>query len=415
MSASAQSQNPNEILDLSKAAIQEIDGFSAQFKMKGEGGSMFANTMPSMSGQLFFGTLETSGRVIHCIGEIREQKNSASKPVNILLASDRYLWTDRPTKSINEYPSAGTTRGLPASFPLVLIQSITQNDPFERDLNNAQSIDLLDQATVGGVLCDVIHIKRTKANPQTRQPPSEAYTDAQWYIGVDDKLPRKVEHITDAGLVKITLGFTLSNLKPVMVTQEQLDIPRPEGFEFKSRMPKPRPDPAPDQVIEPSPPSANPAQREPAGPGLRIAPSYAFTPDGGSQVTNAKQEGRITVLYFWGSWCVPCKAASPLVSELAQAFGADTAQSPVDVFGLAIREADPSQTRADFVKDGYHHRLVLDGDDLVAAFRVRVFPTIVVINAAGEIAFEGHIKKEMGVKELVESAKEAIEKALMDQ
>ena len=67
-------QTAEEILDASRAAIAEIDGFMAQFRMKGEGGSMFAETMPSMSGQVFFGTHDEFGRVIHTIGESKDKQ-----------------------------------------------------------------------------------------------------------------------------------------------------------------------------------------------------------------------------------------------------------------------------------------------------------------------------------------------------
>ncbi len=415
--AHAQEQSANDILDASRIAIEELAGFSAQFRMKGEGGSLFADTLPSMGGQLFFGTHEEYGRVIHCIGEARDQQKSPSQAMDILIAQDRYLWTDTQAQTIYERPITGSNRGLPPAFPLVLINSIIADDPFAKDADNAEEIKLLAQETIADVLCDVIHIKRTKPNSRSRQSGADAYTDARWYIGVDDRLPRKVEHITDAGLVKITLLFELSNLKVIEPTQTQLDVTRPEGFAFKSTMPKPKPDQASDQPVtadaDPEAASEPLAQRAdppnaPAEPRVQYAPPFAFTPVTGSEINNTTQQGRITVLYFWGSWCVPCKAASPLVSELAQHFEAE----PVDVFGLAIREADPDQTRADFAAQNNHHRLVLDADALTSSFKVRVFPTIVVIDTQGEIIFQKRITKELTSEELVASAKEAIVEAI---
>jgi thiol-disulfide isomerase/thioredoxin len=422
--ANAQDQDPNAILDAAKAAIEELDGFSAQFKMRGEGGSMFADTMPSMNGQLFFGTHETYGRVIHIIGEIREQKSAPAKPLEILLASDRYIWADNDKRTINEYPSSGSTRGLPTAFNLTLLSSLTQGDPFDKDMNNAQTIDLLAQATINSVLCDVVHIKRAKPSSNRRQSSNDSYTDARWYIGVKDKLPRKVEHITDAGLIKITLVFELSNLKTAALTQTQLDIPRPDGYQFISKLPKPKPEtpeeptPAPGSQTNSAQPTGDPVSTDPMTPRVRLAPSFSFTPEGSevdSAITNATQAGRITVLYFWGSWCVPCKATSPMVSELAPSLSTNGSRSMVDVFGLAVREADPARTRSNFESEGFTHALVLDADQIATDFGVRVFPSIVVINGEGEIVFQERISKETTAEALVDGAKKAIIEAMTQE
>ncbi len=417
--SNAQDQNPIDILDASKAAIAEIEGFSAQFKMKGEGGAMFASTLPSVNGRLFFGTHEELGRVIHSIGEYKDQQSSPSQAMDILIASDRYLWTDHQQRTINERPTTGSTRGLPSSFPLILISSITQEDPYARDADGAQAITLLAQETIGDTFCDVIHIKRAK--PDTKRSPSDAYTDAVWYIGVNDRLPRKVEHITDAGMVKITLALELSSLKLESPAKDMLDITRPDGYQFKSRMPKPKTE-SEDETennTESDPITTRPTPRDtpsittnepaaPRTPRVRRAPSYAFKTSSQSEIDNSTQDGRITVFYFWGSWCVPCQTASPLVSQLANDFATDI----VDIFALAVREADLDQVESDFNDDGYKHSLVLESDHMVGSFKARVFPTIVVINQTGEIVFQKGIGRDMSSEELVAEARSAIETEL---
>lgn len=408
--AAAQDQSPNDILEASRSALAEISGFSAQFKMGGEGGSMFKDTLPSMSGQLFFGTNEEFGRVLHGIGESRDQQTMPLLPIDILIASDRYLWTDIPSRIINERPVSSKARGLPSAFPLVLLKSIIQEDPFANDADNAETIDLLTQETVNGTLCDVIHIKRNKPKGRTSRSGSDAYTDARWYIGVQDKLPRKLEHITDAGLIKITLAFELAGLKVIEPTQDQLDVTRPDGFKLKSTMPVPNADPI--TQIEPNlpltQPRINPTPSQPITNRPLRAPAYAFTTQVDSKVNNATQTDRVTVLYFWGSWCIPCTTASPLVSTMTEQFGS----AAIDVFGIAIREADPSRTASGFSLKKYQHSLVLDGDALVSSFKVRVFPTIIVINQIGEIVFQQSISKEISAEKLIENATTAAENAI---
>lgn len=410
----AQDQSPIEILDASRTAIQEISGFSAQFKMTGEGGTMFADTMPAMNGQLFFGELDPLGRAIHIIGESRDQKKAPSVAVDLVVSSDRFLWVDHTTQTINEVPLASSSRGMPGAINLVLIGSITNQDPFANDANNAQEIEYIGTDTVNDELCDVIAIKRAERNPRAAKSGRDAYTDVRWFISTTDKLPRKVEQVTDAGLIKITLSFELLNLRVIEPTQDMIDIARPDGYEFKSRMPRDNPNDnldSGDQVIpdddQPNAPStkAPPVDQTPKS---KFAPNYEFTPVGGSLTNNSTQQDRVTVLYFWGSWCVPCKQTSPLVSALTEEF----ASSPVDVFGLAVREADPAQTEKDVRKSNFRHALVLDSQSAASSFKVRIYPTLVVIDQQGEIVYQESIDRRTDSTMLIDATRQAIAAAL---
>lgn len=413
----AQDLSPNTILDASRQALNEIPGLSAQFKMQGESGSMFADTMPSMSGQLFFGTHSKLGKVIHAIGEAKDQKSSPSKGFDVLIASDRLIWTDRSTQTVTEVPNQPNMRGVPSSIGLILVSSILADDPYARDANNAQSIELVGQEEINGVVCDQIVIKRADKGKRNARDTSDAYTDVVWWIGVDDKLPRKVTQITDAGLVKINLTFEMSKLKVIEPSDEQLDVARPEGFTFTSKLAKPAPEPEDNNdQIEPQQPDQSPdptdtppaAPKAPAGPRVDFAPSYRFTPEGATEVTNATQAGRVTVLYFWGSWCVPCADASTLVSSITT----DFADRDVDVFGIAVREANPSQVSNEFRNSALAFSLVMNPSDLASDFKVRVYPSIVVINTRAEIAYRQGISRDRDADALAREARDAIEKAL---
>jgi thiol-disulfide isomerase/thioredoxin len=415
-SSRALAQSANEVLDASRAAIAEVSGFEAQFRMGGEGGSMFADTMPSMSGKLFFGTHDDLGRVIHAIGESKDKQTDPSKPLDMLLANDRWLWVDRAGQTINEIPRSGNTRGAPSSLTFVLIDSMISTDPFAKDANNAQSITLGAQEEVNGVLCDQVVIKRAEAAAKSRNS-AESYTDVIWWIATQDKLPRRVHRITDAGLVKITLNFEISNLRIIEPTQEQLDIARPESFRFVSRMPKPKDMDQPEQPAQEEPintePSgridtpSEPEQTTPSAPG---APAFAFSTSDGASVNNATQQGRVTLLYFWGSWCAPCTQTSPLVNDLA----GEINDPSLDVFALGMREGNPNQAAREFSNSYANARVSVNPEGIGAAFKIRVFPTIVVLDRDGVIAFQRSISRSLSIEQLVEEARKAVNDALGD-
>lgn len=409
-------QSANEILDASKAALAEIDGFQAQFRMKGEGGSMFAETMPSMSGQLIFGTHDEFGRVVHTIGEGRDKMKDPARPIDQVIAKDRFIWIDREKKTINEVPNTPNARGVPSSLSLVLVSSIIDDDPFAKDANNAESITLGAEEEIAGVMCDQIQIKRQKPEGNGQRG-AQSYTDVIWWIGKEDKLPRKVHQITDAGMVKITLEFEMSNLRPTDPKPEQLDVRRPADFQLVSKMPKPKSEDEPEVEILSTPetitrdtPPAQPVREEPITPGKPMAPAFSFSTTEGTSVDNATQQGRVTALYFTGSWCIPCAETGPLVDTLRSDIPSDL----FDLFALSIREGDPARAQRLFSASYPKIPLSVNPGTISADFKVRVFPTIVVIDQSGAIVFQRSIGKNYDAEQLVADAKTAIEGALSD-
>jgi thiol-disulfide isomerase/thioredoxin len=410
----ARAQSANDILDASRQALAEIDGFDAQFKLSGEGGTMLNPTMPSMSGKLFFGTHDELGRVIHIIGEGKDKQSGPSKALDMVIASDRYIWTDREEKTINIAPIG--SRGVPSALTLVLMDSILQADPYAKDANNADSITLGAQEEVNGFMCDQVVISRPKTNTNPRNAGNK-YDQAIWWISTQDKLPRKVAQITDAGFVKVTLTFELSNLGVSDPNQDQLDVNRPESFRVVSRMPQPAPEKTTDEPTQEdtqvTPPSTNrtiPSQpAEPRGPRLPSAPTFSFKSVDDQTIDNSSQNGRISVFYFCGSWCMPCNETSPLIDGLASELGSDT----LDVVALSMREGDPGKVRRTFANNYPNVTLAINPGSVANDFRVRVYPTIVVIDAEGHIVHQQSIERDLSPEDLVKGAREAIDELLV--
>lgn len=410
----AAAQSANEILDASKAAISEIGGFQAQFRMKGEGGSMFADSMPSMSGQVIFGEHDELGRVVRVVGEGRDKQKDPPRPIDQVVAGDRYIWVDREKKTINEVPNTPNARGVPSSLTLVLVSSIINEDPFANDANNAESITLGAEEFIAGVLCDQVQIKRQKPEGTARRG-AQSYTEVIWWIGKEDKLPRRVHQITDAGMVKITLSFEMSNLRTIDTEPDQVDVRRPDDFQLISRMPTPPSEDEPSIEIRDTPEVINrdatqpaPVRTEPSTPSLPAAPAFSFSTTEGVSVSNATQQGRVTALYFTGSWCIPCAETGPLVDTLRT----DIADEAFDLFALSIREGNPAQAQRLFNANYPMIPLSVNPGTISADFKVRVFPTMVVIDQSGAIVCQRAIGKGYGAEQLVEDAKSAIEDAL---
>jgi thiol-disulfide isomerase/thioredoxin len=101
----------------------------------------------------------------------------------------------------------------------------------------------------------------------------------------------------------------------------------------------------------------------------------------GGRFRAAQAEGRVTVLYWWASWCPFCAEMSPHVDALWRRQHARGLQ----VLGIALdRTAEPA--RAYLQKKGYAFPSAWAGDDTAKALPpVRKVPTTWVRDRAGKL------------------------------
>lgn len=399
------------VLEASADAIKATEGFGAQFRMFGEGSDLIKSTMPSMSGRLIFGTAtgdEGGRRVIHMIGEARDTNDSDSYPFDFTRTADTLTWTDDDQQKIFVRRAKPEPRTMPGAARMVHLANLLEEDPFAASLEMADGATLASAQAVAGETCDVVELSIPKGS-------KASHTSERWFISKSDRLPRRVELVTDAGMIKFSLITELSGLSAGRQAPSLLDVRRPEGYEVDEpaqrrpgAMPATKTGTAPGNVTRETTQTATRPAERPARPANRAAPVFTFADDAGGTIDNNSQLGRVTVLYYWGTWCVPCQAVSPEISKVAEHFDGQ----PVDVFGLAIRERDPQAPRDLMSQKSYKHRLVLGAESTTGPFRVRVYPTIVVIDKQGNIAYKGSPNKDRTPEALGDEITDAVQDAL---
>jgi thiol-disulfide isomerase/thioredoxin len=113
------------------------------------------------------------------------------------------------------------------------------------------------------------------------------------------------------------------------------------------------------------------------------APSFSLQTLDGKTLTRDNLKGKVVLLDFWATWCGPCLQALPEIKDLRQ----KNAGQPLVI--VSVSADDKKKTVEEFAaKHGLDWTQVWDGEMKAAsAFRVDSFPTYVLIDAEGRIAY----------------------------
>ncbi len=112
----------------------------------------------------------------------------------------------------------------------------------------------------------------------------------------------------------------------------------------------------------------------------RPAPDFALQALDGSTYRLSDLKGKVVVVNFWATWCLPCKVEIPILKSL---------YSELEKDGLLILglTQEPVEQVAPFVKENeINYPIILDDRSEAAdAYGIRGYPTVVVVDREGRI------------------------------
>jgi thiol-disulfide isomerase/thioredoxin len=154
--------------------------------------------------------------------------------------------------------------------------------------------------------------------------------------------------------------------------------------------------------VAPSPAKATTAKnadaREPFEFTLRRVPD-------GSPLPLSTEKGKVLVVNFWATWCGPCRALEPVFDRVAIDFHQNH-----DVLFLAA-DCDEDETLVPpYVKEVKPQTAVVFADGLDRLFAINSFPTVVIIDRNGKIAYrtEGYGDEEAFQQSLTAAIHQAL-------
>ncbi len=245
--------------------------------------------------------------------------------------------------------------------------------PFTDELNG-DSLKLEGTKKIGEVDCDVVHVVYAMGQGE-----------AVWYFGQADHLPRRVDRTGGGYALELTNVNAKAKLKA-----EEFALKAPEGFattEYKA----PPPPPAPEMIAVGA-----------------DAPNWELKGADGKSVSLKDLRGNVVLIDFWATWCGPCKMAMPGVQKVHEHFK----DQKVKVFGISTWERDNKvDGPAKYMKDqGYTYNLLVEGDDVAAAYKVQGIPTFYVVDKDGKVALVNVGYDPKGEEQLIKVIEELLAK-----
>ena len=118
-----------------------------------------------------------------------------------------------------------------------------------------------------------------------------------------------------------------------------------------------------------------------------LAPDFTGTTLTGSKLSFSSYRGKVVVLNFWGSWCVPCREEAPILAAVAAKY------QPSGVSFLGVDVRDTTASALAFMR-GFHviYPSVSDQSSAItlafttAKVPIAGTPTTLVVDRTGHIA-----------------------------
>ncbi|HEY1765453.1 MAG TPA: TlpA disulfide reductase family protein [Opitutaceae bacterium] len=120
------------------------------------------------------------------------------------------------------------------------------------------------------------------------------------------------------------------------------------------------------------------------------APAWKLKDLDGKVVSSDDFKGKVVVLDFWATWCVPCRGEIPGYIAMQKKYGPEG----LVFVGVSVDEEGPEVVRKFVKTHGINYPIVMFNEDILNAFApIEGYPTTFIIDRDGNI-----VDKKIGAK-----------------
>lgn len=113
-----------------------------------------------------------------------------------------------------------------------------------------------------------------------------------------------------------------------------------------------------------------------------LAPDWSATTLDGRTISAADLRGRVVLVNFWATWCLPCRAEMPLLERMWRRH----ASEGFVLVGLSVDRAGPAVVRAWLEERGVTYPVAIVGGAVEQGFGgIRGIPTSFLLDRSGRI------------------------------
>lgn len=119
--------------------------------------------------------------------------------------------------------------------------------------------------------------------------------------------------------------------------------------------------------------------------GDRLHPAFDVTTLGGTPLSDRTLRGRVVLVNFWATWCLPCRVEMPLLQAMSQRhYGRG-----LTVVGLSVDRTAPETVQKFLTERGITYPVAIVGRDVETAFGgVQGYPTSVLLDRTGRVRYK---------------------------
>ena len=120
-------------------------------------------------------------------------------------------------------------------------------------------------------------------------------------------------------------------------------------------------------------------------------PDFSIIDNSGSVINNESIHGKIVLMDFWFISCRPCWVKFP---ELQRIYNQYKSNDQIAIYAVnrPMKKDKPNQLYKSIENKNYTFPVVKGTEELMAAFEIDYYPTVIIVDLKGNIVFKGGIE-----------------------